>query len=250
MDESMGRQETVSAGRQQFERGWMYWYDLAGGKIFALCEDGEWEVYADEWDGETAIAVESPEGLLAPLRGFGYVWNMHYLQAWLGWAVLGEEAGQGRCLQTPGGGWRLEFGGETVAELKVPMTEESEEETGPAGEVQEPVASCSVPSSVPSIVPGVRHWGLLRCPLRWAGPWNLVMLPGFVFNLAACVWINKMGDGTIRARLVQPVTDVVDFPLGVGVAGDDIMVFAGSHAELLWKRLEELLGRLEEVTGI
>ena len=74
--------------------------------------------------------------------------------------------------------------------------------------------------------------------------WHLVPLPdNFVFNLAWCYWVNKLSDGTCRARLIYPCDDTEPLPDGISFSGDRIMVFAGEMAARLWAHIQEVIAR-------
>lgn len=78
------------AAWETFERGYLLWRsdtDVAYA-LFGL-EEGSWFVIPERWDGSTtASRGEPPSGLLAPARGFGYVWGVRDdLFEGLGWAT-------------------------------------------------------------------------------------------------------------------------------------------------------------------
>jgi hypothetical protein len=86
---------------QPFERGHMFWRDT--GEIYALSEqsirqgsatDTFWRV-TDTWQEgqpESDPALQPPEGLLQPIRGFGNSWrNNPTIRDALGWATAPEQ---------------------------------------------------------------------------------------------------------------------------------------------------------------
>ncbi len=101
---------------QPFENGRMFWlgqemeercrpahdFEPGSGEIFVLIFDetgrgGSWLRFVDEWDEArdpvSDPALEPPEGLFQPVRGFGYVWREKLTEEQrtaLGWAMLEE----------------------------------------------------------------------------------------------------------------------------------------------------------------
>ncbi|GAB4469839.1 MAG: hypothetical protein Kow00124_05400 [Anaerolineae bacterium] len=101
---------------QPFENGRMFWlgrsmeercrpahsFEPGSGEIFVLIFDdtgrsGIWRRFVDEWDESRDPvfdpALEPPEDLLQPVRGFGFVWREMLTEeerAALGWAALEE----------------------------------------------------------------------------------------------------------------------------------------------------------------
>jgi len=64
----------TQAAFQPFQRGWMFWrQDLL--RIYVLHEDGTWASYEDTWTPDQGdLSLSPPQGLYAPVRGFGRVW--------------------------------------------------------------------------------------------------------------------------------------------------------------------------------
>ena len=82
----------VWAAYEPFERGAMLWRS-DNNLTYLMGAEGNW-VYAEEaWDGrELAGRGQPPAGLVAPQRGFGYVWEVRdEVFAQLGWAVAPEK---------------------------------------------------------------------------------------------------------------------------------------------------------------
>jgi hypothetical protein len=85
---------------QAFERGYMIW--LASNQIYVLFNGGAWDLYHDAYvEGETIpIAETPPQGLVAPVRGFGKLWSRYpAVRQGLGWG-LQEEQGYTVTLET------------------------------------------------------------------------------------------------------------------------------------------------------
>jgi hypothetical protein len=91
--------------QQSFQKGVMIWRDTR--QIYALSTaaiqqnasvDTLW-VLADQWNDSLPAsdgAFTPPDGLLQPVRGFGYVWrNTQAIRDALGWALAGEQPYQG-----------------------------------------------------------------------------------------------------------------------------------------------------------
>jgi hypothetical protein len=106
-------QEAVfeAAAQQQFENGFMIWLE-SDRTIYVLYERGvvdseqRFDVVPDEYregDAESDPAINPPEGLFQPVRGFGLVWRTYLsVRDRLGWATGPEEGYQG---------WRQGFAG-------------------------------------------------------------------------------------------------------------------------------------------
>jgi hypothetical protein len=83
---------TVSAAFQPFEHGAMIWFSDTA-QIYVLTDDRRLRVYQDAFvDGMADPDAEAPEGLFAPVRGFGRLWNALGASAGqLGWATAPEQ---------------------------------------------------------------------------------------------------------------------------------------------------------------
>jgi hypothetical protein len=93
----------VPAAVQNFERGTMIWVDLGedGRYIHVISPElnpayeRQHRHYEDPWqEGDPSRNLQAPEGLYAPVRGFGEIWYRHYRRhpVGLGWAVEPERA--------------------------------------------------------------------------------------------------------------------------------------------------------------
>jgi hypothetical protein len=87
---SPGRE--TQAAFQPFERGLMFWrQDLL--RIYVLHEDGTWASYEDTWTPEQSeLNLSPPQGLYAPVRGFGRVWvlELEGPPSFIGWGIAPE----------------------------------------------------------------------------------------------------------------------------------------------------------------
>ncbi len=84
--------EATWAAVQPFERGLMLWRGDTQ-EIIVLVDMGPWLAVADEWRDGVAIPArgQPPSGLVAPLRGFGYLWATdESIFNELGWARWDE----------------------------------------------------------------------------------------------------------------------------------------------------------------
>jgi hypothetical protein len=85
----------VPAAYEPFEGGHMVWRGDTG-QIYVLYDDGRdryYETYQDTWNEGEPIEIEEapPQGLLAPVRGFGKLWaSQAGVRDMLGWATAGE----------------------------------------------------------------------------------------------------------------------------------------------------------------
>jgi hypothetical protein len=82
----------IDAAFQQFERGMMLWR-VDTNEIYVMRSDGRYEAFADTWQqGEDFTSGEAPpDGVLAPIRGFGKVWaQQDRVRGALGWATAPE----------------------------------------------------------------------------------------------------------------------------------------------------------------
>ena len=78
---------------QRFQRGYMFWRSDTR-RVTALFDDGTWTEFAEQWVEGAPIPSrgDPPAGLLAPMRGFGYIWGTYGEAAErLGWAVDREK---------------------------------------------------------------------------------------------------------------------------------------------------------------
>lgn len=90
---------------QRFEHGWMVWLTPAEGQlpqiIVGFDDDQRYAVFSDTFtEGADRIssALDAPEGLLEPVRGFGKVWRdgtTARVRERLGWAIEPERAEHG-----------------------------------------------------------------------------------------------------------------------------------------------------------
>ncbi len=83
---------TVSAVFQPFEHGAMIWFSDTA-QIYVLTADSRLRVYEDVFvEGMADPEATAPEGLLAPVRGFGRLWGALGGPAGaLGWATASEQ---------------------------------------------------------------------------------------------------------------------------------------------------------------
>lgn len=88
----MWQQETQAA-YQRFEHGHMVWLNTFD-MILVFYDQGGWSAYVDQYtEGDVINVGEAPEGLIAPVRGFGELWMTHKdVQTGLGWGVSIETA--------------------------------------------------------------------------------------------------------------------------------------------------------------
>jgi hypothetical protein len=108
-----GAERQIGMARQRFEHAEMIWRSDER-SIVVLYDDGTWQSYADRYqDGqpESDPALEAPQGLLQPARGFGKLWREQLggPQARAGWATAKEQGTNG-TVQTWEGGFVLRFG--------------------------------------------------------------------------------------------------------------------------------------------
>jgi len=76
---------------QPFERGFMLWRSDTK-RITAFFADATWASFADQWDGRSYDLGSPPEGKIAPIRGFGWVWMQHpEVASRLGWGLQQEK---------------------------------------------------------------------------------------------------------------------------------------------------------------
>jgi hypothetical protein len=86
---------SYSGALQTFQHGAMLWLGTTPSSIYVLYDDGRMERYADTFvqgvDPEY-IGEEPPQGLTAPIRGFGKIWASNpTVRSSLGWAIQGEQ---------------------------------------------------------------------------------------------------------------------------------------------------------------
>ena len=77
---------------QPFQRGHMIWRQ-DDDAVFVFVTAAEWDRFADDWDDQALSGTRStpPEGLQAPVRGFGYLWEADDdVFADVGWATAEE----------------------------------------------------------------------------------------------------------------------------------------------------------------
>jgi len=209
----------MNAARQQFEHGFMLWFDYDGGLIFAIADDGWWRDFPDEWDGESEPVAESPPGKIKPLRGFGDVWAKNSGVAdLLGWAVAGEQSGQGECLCIETG-WHVTFGDVYSAMLEFPVE--------PAPEPP--------PEPLPPPTPDD------SLPLHEQANYDLILLPSaddprIMWDVSSFLYLNLLNDGRVVGELKRPIVGV-ELPPEIEIdleGGRWIVWFAGEYARGLW----------------
>ena len=87
---------TSKAAAQYFEQGWMLWVEELA-TIYAFFDDGTYVSFTDPLATDSAETgdggVHPPDGLYAPIRGFGLVWRGEVAEASGGW--IGERLGWG-----------------------------------------------------------------------------------------------------------------------------------------------------------
>ncbi len=102
--------EELAMAAQAFEHGRMFW--LSGRQeIYLLYSDGEanhWLRYPDTWEEgqpDHDPALQPPEGLEQPVRGFGRVWREELggPESAVGWATAAEEGYEGQVQAYSGG---------------------------------------------------------------------------------------------------------------------------------------------------
>ncbi|NOK62398.1 MAG: hypothetical protein GFH27_549293n132 [Chloroflexi bacterium AL-W] len=107
--------ENVQIAVQPFERGSMLWVEnpyYDSGTIWVIFYDGARNMlvnqsYIDMWREGLPLSDETPPpSLIAPIRGFGYVWRTYpEVRYNLGWATAPEQTGQGTAQMFRGGPW-------------------------------------------------------------------------------------------------------------------------------------------------
>jgi hypothetical protein len=95
-DSDCPRNAVVSrtAAYQAFQRGFMVWLPIDELSLWVFYNDGIVDRYVDNWNN-AAFTIEpaAPDGLIAPERGFGYLWNSTpAVRSGLGWATAGEQS--------------------------------------------------------------------------------------------------------------------------------------------------------------
>ena len=83
---------TLWASWQPFQTGHMIWRENDDA-VFVFVNGDSWDRFADDWNDQTYTSVRGtpPEGLQAPVRGFGYLWeNNDDVYSDLGWATAEE----------------------------------------------------------------------------------------------------------------------------------------------------------------
>jgi len=90
---------------QPFQGGRMFWREDRR-LIYALRDDGRYQVFDDLWDGgqEYSCPGEPPAGLVMPKRGFGFVWcEAEEIRQRLSWATKEERGYDGTIYRFPKG---------------------------------------------------------------------------------------------------------------------------------------------------
>jgi DNA-binding beta-propeller fold protein YncE len=89
---AMASARETGAAFQPFEQGRMFWReDLE--RIYVLHQDGTWAGYEDTWTPEQGGPdLSPPQGLYAPVRGFGRVWSLELEgpPSSIGWGIAPE----------------------------------------------------------------------------------------------------------------------------------------------------------------
>ena len=83
---------TLWASWQPFQKGHMIWRENDDA-VFVFENGATWARHDDDWDDQayTSVRGTPPEGLQAPVRGLGYLWeNEDEVFNGLGWATAGE----------------------------------------------------------------------------------------------------------------------------------------------------------------
>jgi hypothetical protein len=96
----IGSEQLTRGAQQEFERGKMFWIDhvdVEGEPIYALFEDGTWQLYQGTWrEGMPEYScpeVAPSDPNRTPRRGFGDIWcnQMNGPNSALGWAEAPEK---------------------------------------------------------------------------------------------------------------------------------------------------------------
>lgn len=88
-----GQAQVVWAAWQPFERGNMFWSSDTR-RVIVFYGDHTWVEFGDQWTEGAPIPSrgDPPAGLLAPIRGFGYIWGTYDTVAdGIGWAIDQEK---------------------------------------------------------------------------------------------------------------------------------------------------------------
>lgn len=85
--------QTLQGAYQAFERGFLIWVPDDSVPMWMLLNNGTAYRFSDQWDGSALSEETPPAGLLAPERGFGWLWRHEStVRDGLGWAVAPEQA--------------------------------------------------------------------------------------------------------------------------------------------------------------
>jgi len=85
--------QTIWAAWQPFERGYMFWPSDTR-RVIVFFGGRTWTEFPEQWVEGSPIPSrgDAPPGLVAPIRGFGYIWGTHDSVAnGIGWAVDQEK---------------------------------------------------------------------------------------------------------------------------------------------------------------
>jgi hypothetical protein len=96
-----GPVNVIWAAWQPFERGALMWRSDTQ-RVIAFYNNGAWAEFPDQWAEGVAVPSRGspPPGLVAPVRGFGYIWGRRdEVASRLGWALT-EEKGFCAAIQT------------------------------------------------------------------------------------------------------------------------------------------------------
>jgi hypothetical protein len=83
-----------TAAYQTFQRGFMVWLPIDDQSLWVFYNDGTVTRFVDYWNSAAyTIEPAAPDGLIAPERGFGYLWNSTpEVRSGLGWATGAEQS--------------------------------------------------------------------------------------------------------------------------------------------------------------
>jgi len=89
--------QVVWAAWQPFQHGYMLWRSDTSAITVFFTDQNTQLTLPDEWAGEEFDTAKPPEGMLAPKRGFGWIWTQNQeIADRLGWATQQEK---GICIR-------------------------------------------------------------------------------------------------------------------------------------------------------